>query len=1394
MFRRLAILTTAVLTIAAVSPRAQVAGPTQGGDSAHPNFDIRDYKSYPRQDEMAGAADYVVKFAAPERVATLRDARLDAALRLSAVVPGVRIEDHATLHVTEVVSAGPGGPLLTAPGVDRVSTLRQFLGRQSAVYGLSPAAVADLAVVADYVNPAGNMAWVELEQRLNGIPVFQGRVRGGFTAKGALVATTGILAAGAVPQELTDTPAVAAEQAVARAATLVGWAVTEPALSRTSTAGGKVTLAGPGMAGDASAWLVYFPLAPGVLRLAWATQIIGDPDAFLTVIDADDSTVLFRKNLTEYQTQAATYTVYTSDSPAPDSPTTSLPGSGTQAPFVARAAQVLVGNEGVNAFNTLGWIKDGNTTTDGNNVEAGLDVDGVNGVDAPVTGPGRVFTFAYDPAVDAPTGLAYRNGEVTNMFYWVNRYHDLTYLLGFTEGAGNFQADNFGRGGTGNDRISAETQDTSGTNNANFATPADGGRGRMQMFVWTGPTPDRSGGLDQDVVFHELTHGLSNRLHANAAGLSTNMARGMGEGWSDFYARALLAAPSDDPNGIYSVGGWATHQLSPGFTDNYYYGIRRFPYAPRSNLGVNGRPHSPLTFADIDSTKASLTDGAFPRGPNGDAVVLDQVHNIGEVWAGMLWEVRARLIARLGFAGNQRLLQFVTDGMKLDPAAPTMLQARDAILAAATASGTTADVVDIWAGFATRGLGVSAQITNVGTGANNTRVVEAFDVPGVAATTATLASESIPNGHLDPAEFAGLAMCVTNQGASTSGALTGALLASGGISLPSPAQSFGTLAPGASACRTFTFTVGASCGLSVAPSLQMGESGGGTRLLTYAPLEVGAVSPVLTQSFDGVVAPALPGGWTSSTLSGAANPWVTNTLSPDSAPNRAFAVNAAAVSDNALTSPAVLLGAGINRVTFRHNYNTEATYDGGVLEIAIGAGAFQDVSIAGGSFLTGGYTGTINATFSNPIGGRQAWTGNSNGYVTTTVTLPAAAAGQSVRLRWRMASDLSVAGQGWAVDGIVVGGIACGGVAIVPPVAVNDSYGTAIDTALSVPAAGVLANDTGAGPLSAAVASNPAHGTVALNSNGSFVYTPAPGYIGLDSFTYRASNAGGPSTPATVSLTVTGPTSVQPPTGLRISSLVGNVVTLRWNAPALGPVASGYVLEAGVTPGSVIGTLPLGPLPSLTLTVPNGSFYLRLRSTGAGGPSAVSNEIALNVGVPVPPSAPANLLGTVAGDTVTLAWTNTFAGAEPTGLVVDVTGAATGSLPIAVADTFSVGPVPPGTYTFRLRATNGAGASSPSNAVTLTFPGACTGAPLPPANFLAFTSGNVLSLAWDTAASGAAPGSFLLGVTGSFSGSAPLTGRGLTTAVPSGTYNLTLQAVNACGVSAPTAVQTVTVP
>ena len=302
------------------------------------------------------------------------------------------------------------------------------------------------------------------------------------------------------------------------------------------------------------------------------------------------------------------------------------------------------------------------------------------------------------------------------------------YLFGFTEPARNFQTDNFGRGGLGNDRILVHVQ----TFGNNFSSLADGMRGQFVASIWTSPTPDRDGALDTQVIVHELTHGLSNRLHGNATGLSTNMSRGMGEGWSDFYALALLSEPTDAPCGIHTTGGYVTYQITSGFEANYYYGIRRFPTARINCVGANGKPHSPLTFRHANSNCNTdiNTVGAYPRGPGGSAT-CDQVHNLGEIWTSTLWEVRGVLIDQHGAAeGNRRALQYVTDGMKLAPLNPTFLQERDAIIAAAFAAN-PGDVKWVREGFRRRGMGFSASIQNAGTGSSNTVVTEAFDLPNI---------------------------------------------------------------------------------------------------------------------------------------------------------------------------------------------------------------------------------------------------------------------------------------------------------------------------------------------------------------------------------------------------------------------------------------------------------------------------------------------------------------------------------------------------------------------------------------------------------------------------------------------------------------------------------------
>lgn len=308
---------------------------------------------------------------------------------------------------------------------------------------------------------------------------------------------------------------------------------------------------------------------------------------------------------------------------------------------------------------------------------------------------GSAFNF------DFPLNLAldpsqYLDPSITNLFYINNVIHDVFYQYGFTEAAGNFQEYNFGRGGSERDAVQANAQDGAGYNNANFATPPDGQRPRMRMYVWNGFNPYRDGDFENSIIVHEYGHGISNRLTggpSNSGCLSGGQSGGMGEGWSDLWGIMFKQRSYNSRNDVFPMGDY----VYPG-------GIRYYPYT--SDMRIN-----PQTFAFING---------------GD---YSGVHAKGSVWCAVLWEVYWNMVEKHGFsedlyygnAGNNKFLRNVMDGLKLQPCSPTFIQARDAIIQADTINYSGENVCDMWRGFAKRGLGYSAT--------NGLRVTEAFDLP-----------------------------------------------------------------------------------------------------------------------------------------------------------------------------------------------------------------------------------------------------------------------------------------------------------------------------------------------------------------------------------------------------------------------------------------------------------------------------------------------------------------------------------------------------------------------------------------------------------------------------------------------------------------------------------------
>jgi hypothetical protein len=158
--------------------------------------------------------------------------------------------------------------------------------------------------------------------------------------------------------------------------------------------------------------------------------------------------------------------------------------------------------------------------------------------------------------------------------------------------------------------------------------------------------------------------------------------------------------------------------------------------------------------------------------------------------------------------------------------------------------------------------------------------------------------------------------------------------------------------------------------------------------------------------------------------------WVTSPTTPDTAPNDAVVKDSPEISDKRLDSPGIAITSASAQLSFRNNFSLQDGFDGGVLEVSspnIAGGAFTDITNAavGGSFVSAGYTGAISTARGSPIAGRMAWSGNSGGYISTIVNLGPNVQGQTIKLRFRLATDQAVASGGWRIDTVSISGSAC---------------------------------------------------------------------------------------------------------------------------------------------------------------------------------------------------------------------------------------------------------------------------------------------------------------------------------------------------------------------------------
>jgi len=602
-----------------------------------------------------------------------------------------------------------------------------FLRKNAKVFGIDKADVDGLTLTKDYVSIDGTHH-LFFDQAAGGVPVFSNGIRANVTKNGELINFSGSPVAslgGTVGK-----PVISATDAVVAAKEDVSQAIA-PALA---IPGANATTSATTFTSGDSASLVYFQSLDGP-RIAWQTAVYGtDGSAYSTVVDAASGKVLYRRSLVNY----ANGTVWDN-----------YPGAtvgGTQ-----------------HSVSFTQWLTPGATTLTGPNTHVYSDV---NDNDAPDAGEDipasdaagnfnytfqvfgtppfgntinsdctALFPCSWDSSF--PTGAAVLPGQTargswrvnraqngTQVFFFVNNFHDhlAAAPIGFTKEAGNFEGD---------DPVQAEPDDGAGTisgifpdpqhtDNANMGTPPDGQSPRMQMFLFNDPAADdpifggtpradpfvqSNGGDEADVVYHEYTHGLSNRLVIDATGNSTlgsGQAGSMGEAWSDWYAMDYLVGTGN-------------------FVDTAADGdLRVGQYVGAGEDLIRTQPMD----CPVGSTSAAChgTPGAGPGGYTygdfGKIIGGPEVHADGEIWGETLWDLRNAI-------GQTQAEGLVTRAMELSPSNPSYLDMRNSIL--------EADMVDndgslhntIWTVFAHRGMGFFAAAVD----GDDLAPVEDFSMP-----------------------------------------------------------------------------------------------------------------------------------------------------------------------------------------------------------------------------------------------------------------------------------------------------------------------------------------------------------------------------------------------------------------------------------------------------------------------------------------------------------------------------------------------------------------------------------------------------------------------------------------------------------------------------------------
>lgn len=385
------------------------------------------------------------------------------------------------------------------------------LEQRAEEWGLKTTDLMDVAVSDEYVSKHNGARHFYFVQQYDGIPVYAAINGVHLSSDAEVVYATNAFEANLADRINTTAPAISPEQALLAALEQLGLSTEAPLVLKEQTASKYIFSGGDFANSDVTVQLNFMPLREtNTIHLAWdmAIDVSTNADYWSVRIDALDGKMLHQHNYTVYcnfdakgghtthadrcahelsvaktpmrsldamtLSDGAGYNVYPIPAESPihgDRELITDPSSPIASPFGWHDVDGVEGPE--------------YTITRGNNVHAYLDVENINSSnnDEPDGGEDLLFDFYFD-IDDEPENM--QESAVTQLFYMNNMMHDIAYRYGFDEEGGNFQRRNYTGEGEGLDHVLAEAQDGSGTNNANFSTPPDGGNGRMQMYRWFG--------------------------------------------------------------------------------------------------------------------------------------------------------------------------------------------------------------------------------------------------------------------------------------------------------------------------------------------------------------------------------------------------------------------------------------------------------------------------------------------------------------------------------------------------------------------------------------------------------------------------------------------------------------------------------------------------------------------------------------------------------------------------------------------------------------------------------------------------------------------------------------------------------------------------------------------